>query len=142
MELIVMGDFNYDFFNTSSYSKQDLVKSLGSLNLTQMVNAVTRSLSGTCLDHIYVSHPGRMHSVSTINVGLSDHLPVFVLRRFKQPQVQNQSSRKKQLAFEYRNLKRIDKDMFIKYLNEAPAGITCCTDYSLVFEKSIQLKQY
>lgn len=54
-----------------------------------------------------------------MNVGLSDHLPVFLLRSYKQPQLQNQSSRKKHLIFVYRNLKRIDKDMFVKDLNEA-----------------------
>lgn len=88
--------------------------------LTHMVNAVTRPLSGTCLSQIYVSHPERMHSVSAMNVGLSDHLPVFVLIRYKQPQVQNQSSRNKHLAFEYSNLKRIYKDMFVKDLDEVP----------------------
>ena len=54
MELIVMGDLNYDFLNSTCFYKQDLVKVLRDLNLNQMVNVVTRPVSGTCLDHIYV----------------------------------------------------------------------------------------
>lgn len=81
-----------------------------------MVNVVTRPASGACLDHIYVSHSERIHDVSVVNVGLSDHLPGFALRRYNQWQEQGPCSKKKHLSFRYRNLKNIEKDNFIKTL--------------------------
>ena len=61
-----------------------------------------------------LSHPERMCDASVINVSLSDHLPVFALRRYNQWQEQGSCRKKKHLSFNYRNLKKIDKDNFIK----------------------------
>ncbi|XP_022793559.1 uncharacterized protein LOC111332477 isoform X2 [Stylophora pistillata] len=130
MELIVKEELNYDFLNSTCFYKQNRVKYL---NLNQMVNIVAIPASTACLDHIQVSHPERMCIVSVINVGLSDYLPVFASRRYNQWQEQGPCREKKHLSFEYRNLKKIDKDNFIKDLNEAP------WDAAFVFEETDEI---
>ena len=54
-----MGDINYNFLDTTTYYKQD-VKTLGTCNLKQIVGEITRLVAGTCLDHIYATHPERL----------------------------------------------------------------------------------
>ena len=46
-------------------NKHKLVKPLQNLQLTQLVKEVTRPVSGTCLGHIWTSHPERMACVQT-----------------------------------------------------------------------------
>ncbi|CAB3983518.1 RNA-directed DNA polymerase from mobile element jockey [Paramuricea clavata] len=113
-----------------SFLKHDLVKTLLNLNLTQLVKCITRPVSNTCLDHIYSSHPDRMHNVVTLNVGLSDHLPVFALRRFKKTGEQGAAGTKihEHTSLKYRNLKSLNNELFAKDLSEAP------WDSAFVFE--------
>jgi hypothetical protein len=120
LEMIVMGDINYDFLNTTTYYKRDLIKTFGTCNLKQIVDDITRPVSGTCLDHIYSTHSERMYNCTTINVGLSDHLPVLAVRRYKRPQREHFSNGEKHLTFEYRNIKKMDKEAFISDLRDAP----------------------
>ena len=120
LEMNVMGDINYDFLDTTTCYKQDLIKTLGTCNLKQIVGEITRPVSGTCLDHIYTTHPERMYNCTTMNVGLSDHLPVLAVRRYKRPQGEPCSNGEKHQSFEYRNLKKMDKEAFIRDLNDAP----------------------
>ena len=51
--------------------------------MVQLVNTITRPVSGTYLDHIWASHPERMNNVYTMTVGMSDHLPIFETRTYK-----------------------------------------------------------
>lgn len=95
-EQIILGDFNIDFLNTDFY-KHYLVKSLMNLNLTQTVNEITRPASNTCLDHIYTNYPARMFKVFTKNIGLSDHLPVFAVRRYKKSDMHGSTSNKQHI---------------------------------------------
>ena len=120
-ELVILGDFNIDYLNPDSFLKHDLVKTLLNLNLTQLVKCITRPVSNTCLDHIYSSHPDRMHNVVTLNVGLSDHLPVFVLRPFKKTGEQGAAGTKihEHTSLKYRNLKSLNNELFAKDLSEA-----------------------
>ena len=71
-----------------------------------------------------------MHNVVTLNVGLSDHLPVFVLRRFKKTGEQGAAGTKihEHTSLKYRNLKSLNNELFAKDLSEAP------WDSAFVFE--------
>jgi hypothetical protein len=51
LEMHIVGDFNINFLN-SAYKQHRLVKALKSLNLTQLVNYVTRPASSTCYMYI------------------------------------------------------------------------------------------
>ncbi|XP_046844828.1 uncharacterized protein LOC124438678 [Xenia sp. Carnegie-2017] len=82
-KLIILGDFNLDYIDFNCYSKHFLAKALNNLGLTQMVNRVTRPASDACLNHIYCSHPAKIREVSIGKSGLSDQLPVTILRCYK-----------------------------------------------------------
>ena len=42
--------------NKKSFDKHRLIKAVHGMDFTQLVNEVTRPVSGTCLDHIYSNH--------------------------------------------------------------------------------------
>jgi hypothetical protein len=71
-----------------------------------------------------------MHNVITLNFGLSDHLPVFVIRRFKKTGEQGAAGTKlhQHTSLKYRNLKSHNNELFAKDLSEAP------WDSAFVFE--------
>ena len=79
---IILGDFNIDFLSTVKFQKHPLVKAMRNLNMSQLVHGITRPVSKTCHDHIWSSHPERLHNVRTMSCGMSDHLPVIVNRKF------------------------------------------------------------
>ena len=70
LEMHIVGDFNINFLN-SAYKEHRLVKAIKSLNLTRLVNRVTRPASSTCLDHVYRTHPNSIVDISVPNMGLS-----------------------------------------------------------------------
>ena len=78
-EMILLGDFNVDSLNANQFNKHKLIKTLKNLHLTEIVNEVTRPLSGTGLDHIWTSHPNRIKSVRVKDVGMSDNLPTVAV---------------------------------------------------------------
>ena len=124
-EMVLLGDFNVDFLNTNQTSKHKLIKILTNLHLTQLVKEVTRPISGTCLDHIWSSHPERLVCVQTKNIGMSDHLPTMAVRGYKGETSQRQNLRN---TFSYRNTKRLDAKKFVDDLSKAP------WDTAFVFE--------
>ena len=82
-ELIIMGDLNVDFMTSGKFCKHKLMKSLLNLNLSQLVNQITRPLLQSCLDHLWCSHPERIRQVEVLSSGMSDHLPIVAVRVYK-----------------------------------------------------------
>ena len=125
-EIILMGDLNVDFSNSSKFKKHSLMKTLCDLHMVQLVNVITRPLSSTCLDHIWTTHPERMNNVCTITSGLSDHLPILGTRTYKRakPKVNEHT------IITYRDFKKLDKEKLNASLKEAP------WDSAFVFEDS------
>ena len=99
-----------------AYSSNKKMILLGDFNI-DLVKGVTRPVSGTCLDHIWTSHPKRMVCVQTKDIGMSDHLPTMAVRRYK-----GYASQSKNLsnAFAYRDTRHLDEQIFVKDLIEAP----------------------
>ena len=81
----------------------------------QLVHGITRPVSKSCLDHIWSSHPERLHNVRTMFSGMSDHLPVIVNRKFLRS-----TNNGNQQTITYRDVKSLNKDQFISSLHEAP----------------------
>ena len=89
-ECFVLGDFNINTLYVTSPSNR-LLKSIHSLGLSQMadkptrgdVNSSTKGLvtSTSLIDQIYVSQGHNIVEVHLSDVTLSDHYPVFVIRR-------------------------------------------------------------
>ena len=116
-ETILLGDFNIDFQNASRFKKHHLSKVLRSMNFKQMVNDITRPISSTCLDHIYSNHPERVMDVRTIGVGLSDHLPLVMVRKYARSDPQRCRNTK---FIKYRNMKNFNANNFITTSKEVP----------------------
>ena len=125
-EIIVLGDFNIDFLNAGKFKNHSLVTTLRNLNMSQIVNEITRPVSGTCLDHIWSSHPEQLQGVRTVSSGNSDHLPVVATRHFRR--VRNNEGI--HITITYRDIKSLNKEQFISSLYNAP------WDCAFVFEDS------
>ena len=88
------------------------------MNFKQLVNEITHPISGTCLDHIFANHPERIKGVRTIGIGLSDHLPLFALRKYCR--TVNHRSVKNAHFIRYRNMKNFNEEHFKSTLRQAP----------------------
>ena len=105
-ETIFLGDVNIDGRNKKSFEKHWLIKAVHGMNFTQLVNEVTRPVSGTCLDHIYSNHPQRILNISTLNCGLSDHIPIFAVRKYNNERAS--CSMQKNQNIRYRDMQQFD----------------------------------
>ena len=101
-----------------SFEKHRLIKAVHGMNFTQLVNEVTRPVSGTCLDHIYSNHPQRILHISTLNCGLSDHIPIFAVRKYNNERAS--CSMQKNQNIRYRDMKQFDENRFKEALSQAP----------------------
>ena len=110
---ILLGDFNIDFKRTRVFDKHRLTKELRCMNFKQLVNAVTRPVSGSCLDHIWNTRPQRIKSISCYDVGLADHLPVFIVRKFAKGKNLRSSNGVKFVR--YRNMKTFRPGLYVEF---------------------------
>ena len=78
-------------------------------NLSQLVNEVTRPVSSTFLDHVYTTHPGFFADICVPNIGLTDHLPVFIRRKYCKKQRDQFYS-----TVEYRDLMNLNTNELLK----------------------------
>ena len=129
-ECFVLGDFNINTLYVRSRSNR-LLKSIHSLGLSQMTDKPTRgdvnsstkgpvNTSTSLIDQIYVSRLHNIVKVHVSDVTLSDHYPVFVIRRC------NAGLRKRKNAhttINYRSLKNFDQKKFKEDLAQAPWSI-------------------
>lgn len=86
-----------------------------SLNLSQHINEVTRPESSTCLDHVYTTHPNYIADIRVPNIGLADHLPVFIRRKYSKKQ-RNENH----ITIEYRDFKNVNTDELLEDLQSTP----------------------
>ena len=111
-ELLVLGDFTID------YSSKNLLRTLkvknveSKYNISQLINTATRitESTATILDWVYVSTE-YISTSGTLNHNISDHLPVFVVRK------KNRNKNKKKLV-EGRSYLRYSTERFQALLNE------------------------
>ena len=111
-----LGDVNVDYLCTAKFQKHSFVKTLKTLNLTQLVQVITRPKSRTCLDHIWCTHPERIINLRVLNSGLSDHLPILSSRIYKRAR----QYKGEHTTITYRDMKSLDKERFIASLRKAP----------------------
>ena len=81
-ELVIVGDFNVNY-NTRNTPAFKLLKSFErEFHLTQLINTSTRhgNKSSTCLDLVF-TNMDHIASSGTLNIEISDHLPVFVVKK-------------------------------------------------------------
>lgn len=102
LETILVGDTNINSLKNTSYSKHRLIKSLNSMNMTKLVSVETRPTSKTCLDHVHTTHPKFISNITVPNIGLSDHLPVFICRKYVK--LNKEASHKFVNYYDFKNL--------------------------------------
>ena len=56
-----------------------------SMKFSQMVNSATRPINGTCLDHYHTTHLEFTVGISVLDIGISDHLPLIIQRKYSKP---------------------------------------------------------
>ena len=126
-ECFVLGDLNINTLYVRSRSNR-LLKSIHSLGLSQMadkptrgdVNSSTKKTSTSVVDQIYVSHVHNIVKVHVSDVTLSDHYPVFVIRRCNAGLSKRKNAH---TTINYRSLKNFDQKKFKEDLAQAPWSI-------------------
>lgn len=83
--------------------------------LTNVINEATRTTnySKTLLDIVLTSHPERLATSGILQVGISDHDLIFVVRKQKLP-------KPKARTMEFRSLKNLDQKAFFSDLKDVP----------------------
>ena len=83
-EKIILGDFNSNWLDRSSYNDRNL---FNGINLTQLITEPTRvgPSSSSLLDWILVSHPDRISHSGVLPDSFSDHSTVFCIWKIKMP---------------------------------------------------------
>ena len=114
--MILLGDVNVDYLCPAKFENHSFEKSLKALNLTQLVQVITRPKSRTCLDHIWCTHPEYINNLRVLNSGLSDHLPILSSRIYKRAR----QYKGEHTTITYRDIKSLDKERFIASLRKAP----------------------
>ena len=79
---MIVSDIIIDFRDKLGYGKHRLAKGLLNLHFKQFVDFITRPVNKTCLDHLYCNRPQHIKLVTSHNIGLADHLPTFVERKY------------------------------------------------------------
>ena len=118
-ETILIRDFNIDASNPLTYNKHPLCNSLNSMNFKQLVSTTRRPVSIACLDHIYTNKPQRIQNIVCPNIGLSNHLPVFTVRRFNRNYEHN-NRQKGNIYIKYRYMKNFNAEQFKATIKETP----------------------
>ena len=101
-ETIIVSDINIDYINKSSYNKHKLAKGLRSMHFKRLYYTPTLLHATSCLDYVYCNQPMRIKNISTHNIGISDHLPIFIVRMYARENVDRNNNG---LYIKYRNMK-------------------------------------
>ena len=115
IKTIILGDFNFDLLSMSSCSTR-FIDLFSSFNFHQLISVPTRPVSGTLLDHIFVSNKENVLNSGTLPVSLSDHLPVFVTWKTRNNITKSFCHK----PISYRSLKTFSAENFLADLNCVP----------------------
>ena len=115
-DLVIMGDFNFDYLSPTKVSTKLMKVCLNLLDLKQSINTPTRSTeeTSTCLDWV-ITNTQKLFECYTRNWNLSDHLMVglkFVDHYFSPEKV----------SFSGRTYKKYDAELFKACLKNADWG--------------------
>lgn len=79
---ILIGDININLLNNTDLNVVNYISTLSSYGFQSHINSITRSESGTCLDHIFVKNNNKLSNVYTkpyiLNYDITDHFPIML----------------------------------------------------------------
>ena len=85
-EFIILGDLNTNFQDKRSYHSLHVLTS--KYQFKQLIDEVTRPISGKTIDLIFTSNDNNVVKSGVLDNGLSDHLPIFITRKIN-PRMSN-----------------------------------------------------
>lgn len=103
---MIVSNINIDYRDKPGYNKHRLAKGLRGMHFEQLVDFIKRPVSKTCLDGVYCNRPQRIELVTSHDIGLADHLPVFVVRKYTR---ENRRALRNETRIKYRDMKRLDE---------------------------------
>ena len=90
-------------------------------------------MSSTCLDNSYTTHPGFIADISVPNIGLSDHLLVFIRQKYSRKQKNEIHS-----TIECRDLKNLNTDELLQDLQCTPWDAAFVFNDIMIYLSSIE----
>ena len=88
------------------------------MHFNQLVNSVTRPISGSCLDHFYSTNPEYITHLSIPDIGIADHLPIFIRRKYTARK--NTKLEPEHITIKYRDTKNLNIDELLNDLSVVP----------------------
>ena len=88
-EVMIMGDFNVDFFKQNCSLYKNYKNILDLFDLNQLIKTVTRltDTSSTLIDHIVCNNKSKICQSGTLSIGLSDHFAIYCTRKVLKSQI-------------------------------------------------------
>ena len=108
------------FLQLLPYNSHKFAKALKNMALSQVIISVTRPKSGTCLDHCYTSHPAFIANTSVLNIGLADHLPLIIQRKYAKQKKKKRGCESEHRTISYRETNNLDLDELLQSLERIP----------------------
>ena len=111
-EVYILGDMNIDYKSKQTIKRFGIKNFESRFNIAQVIDVVTRSTetTATTLDWIYTNSE-YISNYGTINHNLSDHFPVFLVKKKKRNKIQKKTVRG-------RSYLRYDSDVFKEKLGD------------------------
>ena len=117
-EIMFIGDFNMNMLESQDNPNgpnKDLTNFMEQFCLTNVIHEATRktNCSSTLLEIVLTSHPERLATSGNLQVGISDHNLIFVVKKQKLP-------RPKATTTDFRSIKNLDQNAFLSDLKNVP----------------------
>ena len=117
-EIMFIGDFNMNMLESPDNPNgpnKDLTNFMEQFCLTNVIHEATRTTncSNTLLDVVLTSHPERLATSGNLQVGISDHDLIFVVKKQKLP-------RPKATTIDFRSIKNLDQNASLSDLKNVP----------------------
>ncbi len=112
-EIICVGDFNYNQFETNTSEWKDFENTMSVFKLQQIITKATRITknSKSCIDHIWTNRPYMYSSRDVISCPFSDHSLIYTGRK-------NITIKRQSKIIEARSYRHFNETNFISDLND------------------------
>lgn len=116
-KILLLGDININALNDDHVNHR-LRRYTSSLGLNQIIKEIARPANRTCLDHVYTDRPQHILMTKVLNIGMSDHLPVGIVTKYRKRSIQNIEK-----TIKYRTWKNFSEQAFQDDLEKAPWNV-------------------
>ena len=116
-KILLLGDININALNDDHVNHR-LRRYTSSLGLNQIIKEIARPANRACLDHVYTDRPQHILMTKVLNIGMSDHLPVGIVTKYRKRSIQNIEK-----TIKYRKWKNFSEQAFQDDLEKAPWNV-------------------